>query len=110
MMSKQDMDAINPGDESDHDLISTEMLEDIRDGSQTHPIVNKREARYKIRDPVRQKESQWKGVLKSTRSMGIGLQKVFSTIVREISQELTPLRESGSKFPISFQNLETFLK
>ena len=33
MMSKQDMDAINSGDESDHDLISTEMLEDICDGS-----------------------------------------------------------------------------
>ena len=45
-MSKQDMDAINSGDESDHDLVSTEMLEDIRDGSQTHPNVNKREARY----------------------------------------------------------------
>ena len=36
MMSKQDMENINSGDESDHDLISTEMLEDIRDGSQTH--------------------------------------------------------------------------
>ena len=32
MMSEQDLDAINSGDESDHDLISTEMLEDIRDG------------------------------------------------------------------------------
>ena len=41
MMSKQDMDAINSGDESDHDLISTEMLEDIRDRSQTHRNVNK---------------------------------------------------------------------
>ena len=30
------------GDESDHDLISTEMLEDIREGSQTHPHVNRR--------------------------------------------------------------------
>ena len=47
MISEQDMDAINSGDESDHDLISTEMLEDIRDGSQTHPNVNKRKARYK---------------------------------------------------------------
>ena len=45
MMSEQDMDAINCGDESDHDLISTEMLEDIHDGSQTHPTVNRREAR-----------------------------------------------------------------
>ena len=39
MMSKQDMENINSGDESDHDLISTEMLEDIRDGSQNHPNI-----------------------------------------------------------------------
>ena len=54
IMSKQDMNAINDGDESDHDIISTEMLEDIRDGSQTHPNVNRREARYKICDSIRQ--------------------------------------------------------
>ena len=66
MMSKQDIDAINSGDESDHDLISTEMLEDIRDGSQTHPNVNRREARYKIRDRIRQRQSEWKGALKAT--------------------------------------------
>ena len=47
MMNKQDMYAINSGDESYHDLISTEMLEDIRDGSQTHPNVNRIEAGYK---------------------------------------------------------------
>ena len=35
MKSKQDMDAMNSGDDSDPDFISTEMLEDIRDGSQT---------------------------------------------------------------------------
>ena len=46
---------MNSGDESDHDIISTEMLEDIRDGSQTHKGVNRREARYRIRDRVRQK-------------------------------------------------------
>ena len=55
MMSEQEMDAMNFGDESDHDLISTEMLEEIRDGSQTHPNVNIREARYKIRDRIRQR-------------------------------------------------------
>ena len=54
MMSKQDMENINSGDESDHDLISTEMLEDIRDGSQTHPNDIKGEARYKIRDRISQ--------------------------------------------------------
>ena len=42
MMSEKDVDAINSGDKSDHDLISTEMLEDIRDRSQTHPNVNRR--------------------------------------------------------------------
>ena len=73
------------------------MLEDIRDGSQTHPNVNKREARYKIRDRVSQKESQYKGALKATRNMGKGLHKVFSTIVKEILQELETLGESGSE-------------
>ena len=56
MMSKQDIDAINSGDESDHDLISAEMLEYICDGSQTHPNVNRREAHYKIRDRIRQRQ------------------------------------------------------
>ena len=41
-MSKQDMENIDYSDESDSDLISTEMLEDIRDGSQTHTKVNRR--------------------------------------------------------------------
>ena len=96
-MSEQDIDAINSGDESDHDIISTEMLEEICDGSQTHPTVYRREARYKIRDPIRQGQSEWKGSLKATRSMGKGLHKVFSTFVKEILQELTPLGESGSE-------------
>ena len=97
MMSKQDMDAMNSGDESDNDLISTDMLEDIRGGSQTHPNVLRRESRYKIRDRISQRQSEWKGELKSTRSMGKGLHKVFTTVVKEISQELTPLGESGSE-------------
>ena len=42
MMSKKDMDAMNSGDKSDHDIISTEMLEDIHERSQTHPNVNRR--------------------------------------------------------------------
>ena len=73
------------------------MLEDIRDGSQTHPTVNKREARYEICDRIRRKESQWKGELKDTRNMVKGLHKVFSTIVKEILQELATLGESGSE-------------
>ena len=45
LLSEEEMDAMDSGDESDHYLISTDMLEDIRDGSQSHPNVNKREAR-----------------------------------------------------------------
>ena len=97
IMSEQDMDAINYGDESDHDLISTDMLEYIRDGSHTHMNVNRREAHSKIRDHIRQRQLEWKGELKATRSTGKVLHKVFSTVVKEISQELTPLGESGSE-------------
>ena len=57
MMSEQDMENTNSGDESDHDLISTEMLEEICDGSQTHPKLNKRESRYKIHDHIRLRQS-----------------------------------------------------
>ena len=38
------MNAMDSGDKSDRDLISTEMLEDIRDGSQSHPNVHQIEA------------------------------------------------------------------
>ena len=85
------MDAMNFGDESDHDLISTDMLEDISDGSQTHPNVNRREARYEIRDHIRQRQPEWKGALKATQSMGKGLHKLFNTFAKDIFQELTPL-------------------
>ena len=97
MMIEQDMDAMNYGDESDHDLISTDMLEDIRDGSQTHTNFNRREARYKIRDLVRQRQFEWKGALKATRSMGKGLHNLFMTVVKDTSNKLTPLGESGSE-------------
>ena len=58
LQRKEDMDAMDSGDESDHDHISTYMLEDIHDGSQTHPKVNRREALYKIRDCIKQRQSE----------------------------------------------------
>ena len=60
MMSKQDMENIDSNENSDHDLISTEMLQDICDGSQTHTNINRREARYKICDSIRQRQLEWK--------------------------------------------------
>ena len=73
------------------------MLEDIRDVSQTHPNVNRRETHYKIRDSISQGQSEWKGALKATGSMSKGLHKVFKTVVKDISQSLTHLGESGSE-------------
>ena len=42
LLRKEEMDTIDSGDESDHDLISTEMLDNICDRSQSHPSVNLR--------------------------------------------------------------------
>ena len=48
------MDETDSGYESDAEPIPAETLEDIRDYSQYHPNVNMREARYKIRDCIKQ--------------------------------------------------------
>ena len=63
--------------------MSTETLEDIRDGSQSHPNVNQREARYKIRDLMNKIQSECKGELKSTRNTVKGLHNVFKTVLKE---------------------------
>ena len=45
MMSERDMENLGETEEFDEGLISTELLQDIRGGNQTHPEINKREAR-----------------------------------------------------------------
>ena len=97
MMSEQDMENLDEKERFDDEFISTETLHDIRDGNQTHPKIDKREARIKIRDRIKQKKSEWKGALRATHKIGKGLHKVFSTIVEEILQELTNFGESGSE-------------
>ena len=54
------------GDESDDEPMSTEMLEYICDGSTSHMRVNRREACYKIRYCIKQRQTEWKGALLST--------------------------------------------
>ena len=95
-MSKKDMKNLDEKEKFDDNFISTETLHDIRDGNQTHPKIDKREARLAIRGSIKQKKSQWKGSLRATHKMGKGLHRVFSTIVKDISQELTNFGESGS--------------
>ena len=60
------MENLDSNEQSDHDIIYTEMLEDIHDGSQTHLKVNRGEACYKIHGRIKQIQSQLKGALKST--------------------------------------------
>ena len=79
------------------ELISTETLQDIRDGNRTHPEINKREARMAIRDRIKQNKSEWKGALTATDKMEKGLHRVFRTIVSEILQELSIFGETGSE-------------
>ena len=42
MMSERDMENLGETEKFDEGLISTELLQDIRDGNQTHPEINKR--------------------------------------------------------------------
>ena len=58
------------------------MLEDSRDGSQSHPNINQREACHKIRDHIRQRQSECKGALKATQNMGKGLHKIVKNFVK----------------------------
>ena len=53
LIIKEEMYAMDSGDESDDKPMSTEMLGDIFDGSQSYPNINKREARYKICDLIK---------------------------------------------------------
>ena len=67
-----------------------DMLEDIRDVSQSHPNVNKREAHYKIRNCINKKQPEWRGALKVMQNRGKDLHNLFQTVVKEISQNLSP--------------------
>ena len=60
MMSEKYMENLEEKETFDDDLISTETLHDIRDGNQTHPSIDKREAHLKIRDRIKKNKSQRK--------------------------------------------------
>ena len=84
------MDATPSGDDSDAVPMSTDMLEDIPDSSQSRLRINIIEALYKIRGIAKLGQAEWKGAL------GKGLHRVFKTVVNDILQSLPILGESGS--------------
>ena len=85
--------------------MSTDMSEDIRDGSQYNLIINIREKRYNICDRIKRGQAEWKGYLLSMRNMGKVLHKVFKAFVNEILQVLSILYEYGSE--VSYFIIET---
>ena len=56
LLSEEEIDSMDSGDVSDHDIISAEMLENICEESQSHPNVNQREACFKICDCIQQRQ------------------------------------------------------
>ena len=73
------------------------MLEYICDSSKSHSKVNSRETRYKIRDCIKLRQTEWRGELLSTRNMVKDLQKVFKAVVNDNLQVSPILGESGSE-------------
>ena len=56
LLIEEEINAMDSGDESDHDFISMDMLENICDERQSHPNVNHRDACYKIRYRIKQRQ------------------------------------------------------
>ena len=54
------MYVLDSDDESDDETMSTEMLEDILDGGQSHPEGNRRDTCYKIRDCMKKENRNGK--------------------------------------------------
>ena len=57
LFSKEAMDAMDSGDESEDKPMYMDMLKDIRDGSKSRLRVNRRELRYKIRDFIKRRQT-----------------------------------------------------
>ena len=97
LISEEEMGAMSSGNGFDAEPMSADMLEDIRDRSQSLPSINRRDTRYKIRDHFKQMWAEWKGALLSTVKMGKGLHKVYKAVVNYISEALPIFGESGSE-------------
>ena len=83
------MDEISSGDEYDAEPMSRDMLEDISGGIQYHPSINRREARYKIRDLIKKYERNGKG--------GYYQQETWAKVHKKFKAVFSEIKES---FPI----------
>ena len=58
LIIEEEMGVMSSGDDYYAGPISTEMLKDICDGSQSHMSVKRREARYRIRDCIKRIQAE----------------------------------------------------
>ena len=91
------MYATSSGDESDAQPMYTDVLEDIPDGIQSRPIINRIEARYNIRGCIKRGQAEWKGAVFSTQNKGKYVHKSVTSVVIDIFQGLQIFGESGSE-------------
>ena len=80
LISEEELDMTSSDNKSANETMSTEMLEDVCEGSKSHPIINMREACYKTRDLIIQSQAEYKGSLLSMQNMGNILQKYFNVV------------------------------
>ena len=110
LISEEEIYAIYSGDESDSEPISIEMLEYIRDGIQSYPGVNGREACYKVCDCIKQRQTEWKGALLYMRNMSKYLQKSLRLSLMIFCKFYQSWVNLDQRFLILFQNLEFLQK
>ena len=94
LISEAKIYEMSSGDESDAEPMSTDMLEDICDGIQSHMSINRRQARYKMHGHNKEMKAERKGALLSTQNMGKRSHKAFEAVVNDISEPLPIMRES----------------
>ena len=58
------------------------------DGNYVHTDINAGYARLKMRDCIRQAQSEWKGAELSVKRIGKGLHRVFKADVYELNNSL----------------------
>ena len=97
----------NQDDESDAETISKDILEDIRDRSQSHPSINMREAHYNIHDIFDQRRVGLKRVLLLTRTYVQVYTRYLRTWLIIFCKLYQFLVNLAHNFLTAFQNLET---
>ena len=107
IISDDDINVMPSYDDSDAEHMSIYMLEDICDRSKSHPIINMREARYKICSNFKHSQEEWKGALFSTQSMDKYLNKIFQAVLMIFHKHCKFFVNEDQKLLTSFHNLET---